>query len=275
MVSKENIDTAQLSLLTMESVPEDADAILAYAPASDLSLMEQDMLRAYLQGGGKLYLITAPAQEAPMTNLETLMAEYGVTAQPGIAVESSQSNYLWGRPYYLLPELGSHAIVDPLAQNGYRVLLPIAHGLSVAQELRAGLTVTPLATTSDVSFSKVAGYSLTTYDKEQGDVDGPFALAVAITEGDTQIIWVSSPMVLDEETNSMISGGNLDFFLNGLNWMCEKDESTLSIRVKSMSRPYLDMDSRTALILTAVVVALIPALYLGIGVSTWVKRRRK
>ena len=33
---------------------------------------------------------------------------------------------------------------------------------------------------SDSSFSKVAGYEMTTYDKEEGDIDGPFAVAVSV-----------------------------------------------------------------------------------------------
>lgn len=60
--------------------------------------------------------------------------------------------------------------------------------------------------------------SMSTYEKEEGDLDGPFALAVAITETlddvETQIIWVSSAYLLDDATNAGVSGGNEDFFLN-------------------------------------------------------------
>ena len=42
--------------------------------------------------------------------------------------------------------------------------------------------MTALLTTSDSAYSKAAGYDLTTYDREEGDLDGPFALAVAITD---------------------------------------------------------------------------------------------
>ena len=57
--------------------------------------------------------------------------------------------------------------------------MPIASGLTVKEETGNG-TVTELLTTSDYAFSKVSGYGLSTYEREEGDMDGPFALAVSI-----------------------------------------------------------------------------------------------
>jgi ABC-2 type transport system permease protein len=225
--------------------------------------------------------MTSPLQDGTLTNLEAVMEEYGVTAQEGIVVEGSQSNYAWSRPYCLLPNLSSHDITDPLSENGYNVLLPVAQGLTVDEDLRDGLSVTQLLTTSSSAFSKLAGYNLTTYEKEDGDVDGPFALAVAVTETldddlETRIVWVSSGTLVDESYNEMISGGNQDFFLNSLNWMCQQnDDSGLSIHAKSLSRTYLTMSSSVTSSLTILVVALIPLAYLGVGVYIWVRRKRR
>lgn len=63
-----------------------------------------------------------------------------------------------------------------------------------------------MLTTSGEAFSKLSGYNMTTYEKEEGDIDGPFALAVAVTEtlddgGETELIWVSSAYLLDDATN--------------------------------------------------------------------------
>lgn len=279
-VEKENIEVASLSLLTEEAVPEDADAILICAPQRDISEEEKELLLAYLQKGGSLLLMTAPLQDGTLTNLEAVMAEYGVTAQEGVVIEGSQNYYAWGRPYYLLPSLSSHAITAPLNENGYYVLLPIAQGLTVSEDLRDGLSVTQLLTTSSSAFSKVAGYDLTTYERENGDIDGPFALAVAVTEtleddAETHIVWVSSGNLLDETFNEQVSGGNQDFFLNALNWMCEQDESGLSIHSKSLSYEYLTMSSGTASCLTVLIIGVIPIIYLGIGITIWVRRKRR
>lgn len=158
-------------------------------------------------------------------------------------------------------------------------MLSTAQGLTVADELPDGVSVTELLTTSDSAYSKAAGYDLTTYDREEGDLDGPFALAVAITdqvsdETESKVVWVSSSYLVDDVTNEMISGGNQDFFLNALSWMVDQEES-ISIHAKSLSYDYLTINSATASTLTIVVVALIPLAYLGVGLYIWIRRKRR
>lgn len=279
-VEQENIELAELSLLTTDAVPEDADCVMVYAPQSDISESERDMLLTYLQDGGNMLLITNPPKEGSLTNLEAVMEYYNVTATEGIVVEGNQNNFAWGTPYYLLPELSAHTITSPLTSSGYRVMLPISQGLKIGNSTRDTVTVTELLATSDDAFSKTAGYSLTTYEKEDGDLDGPFSLAVAVTESideenETQIVWISSASLLDSQANMQVSGGNQDFFLNCLNWMCEPDESGITIHAKSMDYEYLTIDSGTASLLTFLIIAVIPLAYLGTGISIWARRKRR
>lgn len=279
-ISAENIETEQLYLLTQETVPADADALLIYAPQSDISTDEAEKIQEYLDNGGKLLLITDPPKNGKLTNLEGLLEGYGVTAQEGIVVEGNNSYYAWGTPYYLLPEIEYHTITSPLTEAGYRVLLPISQGLVVSDTLPENVTVTEILTTSDASFSKVAGYELTTYEREEGDISGPFALAVEITQeiddGITaQILWFASGALVDDSSNTQVSGGNQDLFLNALNYLSGGVESSISIHAKSLEAQVLTMDSATASTLTVVLLGLIPAAYLSVGIVIWARRKRK
>ena len=279
-VEKENIESEELSLLTAENVPEDADCLLIYGPQRDISAEEKTKIETYLGNGGNMILITDPPKDGALTNLESLMARYGVTSQEGVVVEGNQNNYVWGTPYYLLPDIHSHTITAPLTEAGYHVLLPIAHGLTVEDTGSELITVTELLTTSDSAFSKASGYNLTTYEKETGDAEGPFALAVAIQETldddiYSNVIWVSSAALLDEQTNEMVSGGNQDLFLNMLSYLCQPEESNLSIHAKSLSSEYLTMDSITSSMLTVLMLGIIPVGYLAIGISIWFRRKRR
>ena len=281
-VEGENIQLEELSLLTEEAVPEDADAVLIYAPQSDISEQEAETLSAWLQDGGRLLLITDPLQDgSELTNLQALMQDYGVAAQPGIVIEGSQDHYAWGTPYYLLPTENSHTITEPLISDGYYVLMPIAQGLTVADELPDGVTVSELLTTSSSSFSKTEGYNITTYEKEDGDIDGPFALAVAIeavtdSEETAQIVWFSSASVADDSANQMVSGGNRDLFLNALNWLCGQDDAaSLTIRSKSLSYDYLTIPTGTVSMLTVLTIGIIPLCYLGVGIYIHIRRKRR
>jgi ABC-2 type transport system permease protein len=278
-VKKENITTQQLSLLSLEAVPEDADCVIINAPTSDISTDEKDRLLSYLQKGGTLFLITAPPKGAAMTNLYALMAEYGASAADGIVIEGDSNHYAWGAPHYLLPDIQSHTITTPLISGKVHVLLPIAQGLIVSEPLRDGLTVTKLLTTSDSAFSKLAGYAMENYDKAEGDIAGPFALGLAISEtlpdgAQTKIVWISSAALLDEDTNKQVSGGNLNLFVNALDWMCAQ-ENSISIRVKSMDAETLTIGSVTVSLLSVLFVGLIPLGYLSIGIVTSVRRKRK
>lgn len=276
-VEKENIDTAQLSLLSVDEIPDDADCILICAPQSDIAEEEKALLENYLAAGGKLMLITDPLQDGSLTNLEGLMAAYGVTVAEGIVIEGDRNSYAFGYPYNLLPSYGSHSITSPLSQSGYYVLLSVAQGLTVSGDVPENISVTELLTTSSSAYSKVAGYDLTTYEKEDGDISGPFALGVAIEDSATgaSMVWVSSSSLLNEDANTQVSGGNLDLFLNALSWMVETDESAISIHAKSLNYDYLTIDSGAASTLTVLVIAVIPVLYLAVGIYINVRRKRR
>ena len=69
-------------------------------------------------------------------------------------------------------------MTDSLIQANYFVIMPLAQGLTVSGYSPSG-TVTSLLTTSESAFSKTAGYSLDTYEKEDGDADGPFSTAIS------------------------------------------------------------------------------------------------
>lgn len=273
-VEKQNYEMAELSLVTESNVPADADGLLIYAPQTDLSDRELTALRDYLALGGKLYLISQPT-EVRLSNLEALMADYGVAAVEGLVVEGNSAYYAWGVPYDLLPDLNSHAITDALISGGYYVRVPVAQGLEIG-DVPDGVTVTELLTTSDSAFSKPAGYGLTTYDREDGDIDGPFPMSVVIEDSGSGagIIWVTSGYLADTQTNAEVAGGNLDFFLNGLSYLCQGDDSALTIHSKSMDYSYLTMDGSTVSTLTLLVVLVIPAVYLLAGVVIRRRRRR-
>ena len=275
--AEENVLLSELSLLTQESVPEDADALIIYAPQSDISADEKDMLLTYLQGGGKLLLVTDYTETA-MPNLAEVMAYYGTSLADGIVMEGDSSHHMRGSSYYLLPDIGSHDITSPLADGGYYVLMPVAQGISVSDELREGLTVTQLLTTTSASYAKADAYNLTTYDKEEGDLEGPFALGVAISEevegGTTGIVWLTTSYMFNDDVDMLVSGANTDLFLNALDWMCQR-ESSISIRAKDLSSEYLTVPSADVSTWSLILVVTLPLAFILAGAYITVTRRKR
>jgi len=275
-VSADNIDTAELSLLTEDAVPEDADALLICAPESDISEDEAAKIREYLSSGGKLMLLTNLPEDGSLDVLCSVMADYGVTAEDGLVIEGNRNYYVQGYPIYILPEEISHDITDPLIDDGYYVVTPVAQGLKIADTLPDGVTVDELLSTTDSSFSKSDGYDLQTYDKEDGDVDGPFSVAVAVTDENTgaQAVWISTSGILDDTMNSLVSGGNEDFFLNAINWMCEREDS-ISIRAKTAEYEYLTVSSGQSSVYALVLIGVLPIACMACGLVIWIRRKRR
>ncbi len=269
-IEKENIELASFSLLNTDEIPEDADALLIYAPQSDISEEEAALLEDYLTDGGKLLVIAGPTEDGTLTNLYSVLEAYGVEAADGIVVESDREHYAFQQPYILLPDISSSEITDPLLEENYYAIIPIAQGLTIT-----GDSATALLTTSYDSFSKIAGFQLDTYEKEEDDIDGPFAVAVSVDTGsDGQLIWFSSNYFLEEAYNAYSSGANLDLAMNALSSLIGEREA-VSIRSKSLSYNYLTISESAAAMLKTWMIGVIPAAFVLYGVFTVIDRRKK
>ncbi len=273
-LEKANIETEELTLLTVDEIPEDAEAIMIYAPTSDFSEEEITMLTEYLEAGGRLFVISGPQEEDEMTNLHSLLESYGVTTEEGIVVEGSRDNYAFGYPYVLLPETGDSDITSALSENNIYIISAFAQGLTIG-ETADSVTVTSLLDTTTEAFSKISGFSLSTYDKEDGDIDGAFSVAVSIEDADTEamMVWISTDYIMDDTYVSYSSGANSDFVINALSWLIGETDS-LSIRSKSMSYDYLTINTNQANMIKISLIGVIPICFLLYGVID-VRRRRK
>ncbi len=271
-IDKANIQVESLSLLTVDAIPEDASCVAIYAPTSDLSAQEVELLADYAEAGGKLLVMAGPTEENQLTNLYQLLSQYGVEPVEGIVVESDRESYAFGYPYVLLPTLESHEITQSLLDEHYYAILPLAQGLQVTGNTDA--TVTELLTTSDTSFSKVAGFDLNTYEQEEGDIDGPFALAVSIeTTGGGQIVWFSSSDFLDDRYNAFSSGANGDLAMNALSNLVGETEA-MAIRSKSLNYNYLTISESVSSLLRTLMIGVFPLVYLGVGIVVVVRRKQ-
>ena len=269
-IEKENMQVQSLSLLQVDTIPEDAACLLIYAPQSDLAAEEKEMLTDYVAGGGRLLVCAGAVEGGMLENLYSLLADHGVAAQDGLVIDPDRAHYALS-PYQLMPEMNSSPLTDPLLEENYYAIFPLSIGLTVETDSDA---VTELLTTSAQSYSKAAGYALETYDWEEGDAEGPFAVAVSIEEeGGGQIVWFASDQFLADEYNALSSGANLDLAVNALSSLVGESDA-MAIRSRSLQYNYLTIDSATASLLQVLMIGVFPLLFLGIGIYVVLRRRR-
>ena len=182
-----------------------------------------------------------------------------------------------GFNYYLLPEIESHEATSGLS-NLY-VMLPYAQAIQTSE--MENVTVDSLLTTSSSAYNKAAGYEMATTDKEEGDQEGPFDLAVAATktenadEGiESQVIWMSSVALLNQNVNASVGGGNDQFLLGCISWLSGQDSSIL-IAAKSLSSETLTVSAADAAFWGNLTTIVLPVICLIAGAAITIKRRRQ
>ena len=270
-LERENMELSSLSLLTVDAIPEEADCIMIYSPASDISDEEADMLRDYVSEGGKLMVMAGPVEDGTLENLYSLLSDYGVTPVDGIVVEGDREHYAFQAPFALMPDMAETDLTSSLIEERYFPILPLAQGLDTSG---ATSQVTELLTTSETAFSKTAGYDMATYEKEDGDIDGPFAVALSVScTGGGEIIWFSSSAFLDDMYNAYSSGANVNLSVNALSSLVGESEA-MAIRSKSLNYNYLTISESTSSLLKVTMIGVFPLLYLGIGIYVVLRRRR-
>lgn len=272
MIEQDNMTTESLSLLTLEAVPEDAAAIIIYAPESDLSEDEAAMLTAFLDNGGSILLSTDYFNAEDMPNLLTVTAYMGLTTQSGLIIEGNNQYHMNRYPYYLLPDIESHDITDPLIDGGYYVLAPFGQGITETENSAA--TVAFLLTTSSDAYAKADGMEAATTEREDGDAEGPFYPAAVAEMNSGKLGWIASTDFLNDSIDRMVSGANSDLYLNTLNWMCEQEE-TISIRAKTLETNTLTVPGSDNTRWSIMMIGVIPLAFVLTGVIISIRRKRQ
>lgn len=276
LIDKGNIDLQDLNLVTEETVPDDASALLIYAPTKDISEDEATKILNYLEGGGKAYIVTNYST-TDMPNLDSVLSSYGLETKEGIVLEGSTSNYMT-YPFYLIPNIASADATGSMSDNSVYMMVPYAQAVGTLETYRDTITITNLLTTTDSAYIKADPSNITSYAKENGDESGTFTLAAAVTEevdgGETQLIWIGSSYLFEDSIDAYVSGGNSEFFSNSLSWLVGL-ESTVSIASKSLSMEYLTVTASSYRTGSVVLVILLPAICLVMGAVIWFKRRRQ
>ncbi|WP_058484875.1 GldG family protein [Defluviitalea phaphyphila] len=278
-LENENYEVKDLNLITENKIPEDANVLLISSPYRDISEEEANIIKDYLENEGRaIFLMQIRDIELP--NLYKIFNSYGIDIQKNIIVEGS-STHQFRNPIYIIPEQQDHDIIDPIKSKKLPILFPVARSIEILNAKKDSITIEPLLITSDSSYAKVNLQS-ETLEKEAEDIEGPFNTAVAITdkwtednnEFQTKLVVIGNSEFLDSQINSISAGGNMDFFLNSINWLVDKEEN-ISIRPKSLMSEYLSINMAQIMIFSGITVIVIPLIIMIIGIIVWLRRKNK
>ena len=268
LMEKNSYTLSEVNLLMSTSIPEDCDLLLMYAPTTDLSEDEAQMLRDYLAGGGKVMILFGDTSSADLPSLAGVLSEYGIEAADGYIADPTrcyQGNY-----YYIFPEL---SVSGDLADNIFSemVLLTNAHGMNLTDPERDTISTTSFMASSDQA------YAVTEEIQQQGS----YTLGAVATETiesadeestESRLTVISAGSLIDQSiTDTFPQLENTQIFMNAVTANFEGVQN-LSIEAKSLGTEYNTMQ-HTGL-LSFLVIFGIPAVILIGGFVVWFRRRR-
>lgn len=148
LLTKSNMETASLSLLSESKIPEDCDLLIINNPTSDLKETDYTTIHNYLYNGGKILLIRNTTDN-DLENLDALMEDYGLTMVNSYIGDRSNYYQLSQSAFYFFPEITSNATnVD---SSSYILVGPSA-GMLESENMPENVALTTLLTTSSQAF---------------------------------------------------------------------------------------------------------------------------
>ena len=287
-LEKMNATIESLTLLEVDAVPDDAQAIIINGPTSDFSEDDAQKVIDYLADGGKALITTSFEATDDLENFNTILEAYGMEVDNGLVVETDTSMY-YQYAYYLLPTVQS---ADETEDIDSYIFAPFMQPITYTQEDSEDLTYTSLLSSSDSAYVKLDVANSDTLEQEADDETGEFDVAGKVTDSTTgaEVTVVTSTYIFTEDADSMVSGQNLALFKGIAEQLLTEAEDTstdedsdeeseeesgvVSIDVKSLTTDSLTVSQFAVILGEIIVVIAIPLVLIILGVFIWIRRRR-
>lgn len=271
-IKKENHLVRELNLVRRRSIPDSCSVLAVISPKTNLFPAEIDTIKAYVENGGKLLLMTDPDHPE---SVASLAAHFHVSVGNDLVIDASGVGQLFGAgPAMPLvtnyPE--NHVITGDF--GNVMTFYPQASSVFPLDE-KGGYNMTELLKTSGNSWAE-ADYAggRVSFDEEE-DTPGPVTLAVIASKDVVKgkavaAIFGDSDFARNGYFNSQ---GNSNLFLNTVNFLAE-EEDLISIRPREIEDRRLTMTQADVSTLLYLVVILIPVLMIIIGVVVYYRRNK-
>jgi ABC-type uncharacterized transport system involved in gliding motility auxiliary subunit len=280
-IKRDNITVLKWNLLEKQALPTNAGALIIAGPQKPYSETELTALDQYLKNKGRLYVMLDPHTT---TGIEPLLKRWNVQVDDDLAVRKAGS--LLGTELIDVNAVATTYASHPVTAKLADINTEFPYARSVRRATAAGSAsadqprVTELVTTSPVFWGETNPDDQQMVFDPKTDIAGPLPLAVAVETaqprgvdvdiGITRMIVVGTSSFAD---NSSLTGGNLDFFMSGLNWLLQR-EQLIAVSPKLPEEFRLDMTVRQVRTVYGLVIIGMPLAVGIVGFMVWLGRRK-
>jgi len=279
-IKRDNILVQKWNLLENQALPTDAGAIVIAGPRKAFAASELNALEQYLKGKGRLVIMLDPHTQ---TGLETFLKRWDVLVDDDLAMR--QAGVLLGTQMLdvnaVAADYATHPITAKLADTNteFPYARSVRHSSQPEGAMPDQLQVTELVKAAPAYWGETdPDTEHATFDPAT-DIAGPLPLAVAVETskphgdvdiGVTRVVVIGTSRFVD---NSSLGGGNLDFFMNSVNWLLQR-EQLMAVSPKVPDEFRLDMSPSQERAVYLLVIGGLPLFVAMIGIVVWLGRRK-
>lgn len=272
-LKRENYQTKSVNLVSVNGVPPDCTVVVVAGPTKGLFPQEADIIKKYLDGGGKALLLVDPQTDP---KLDDIFQAWNIKVGDNVVIDASGVGRMFGTgpAVPLVVDYGA----SPITRNFERTMtfFPLARTVSIADRNKMLVNGTELLKTSAASFAMnekdIVGNQLK-FDPTKGE-HGPLSLGVAAErkdEGkDMRLVVIGDSDFASNQWVGLQRNG--DLFFNTINWLSQ-EEGLISIRPKSPENRRVNLTEAQQKGLMWFSLALLPGIVILSGVYIWWKRR--
>jgi len=306
LLGKDNFELEEWASIGQSQVPPGTDLVVIAGPDSTFLEPELQVLRGYLEGGGRMLVLLDPTLSPTGglvdTGLESFLVDFGVMVGDDIVVDPSNPLPFFGAETIFVNAYTDHAIVRSLDQAQLPVIVALARSVGLATDAQ-GYEMQELMRTTPDGWGETGLENLQEVERDEEDLAGPVSLAVAVkaavdnaerasessageetaTEetavrdsGEDASRHMRLVVIGDSDlaTNAQLQNvPNATLLANALNWLVER-ETLIGIPPKKPEQVRLSLTRSELSRLTWLVLVVLPGLVILTGLTVFLRRRR-
>lgn len=284
-----------LDVLSEGKIPEDCNTLVITSPESDFDDIATNAIMEYINKGGNiLWLNAAIAQNKDLTNVNKILATYGINPfEVGIIRETESSKMVSNSPDLIMPEIQYSDVTSKLYNSEGVIFINATKINTVDEDTLKSLNTEKieLVKTSEKSYFRT-NFSNSTNSIQQGEEESSFLVGAqfnkTIKEANEEtgenklesklIIYAENFFISDYQLTQttqtpMVSyRQNKDLVLNSIAYLSDREED-ITVRKSTGNITYTATEQENRIILAIIII--VPLLIISIGIIVWIKRKRQ
>ena len=271
VLERENYKVGTLNYAVTDTVPSDMAVLVVAGPRKPLAAEETSRLQRYVEQGGSMLILVEPGMSDPFGGM---LRAFGVELPDDLIIDPTKS-FFGDIASPLADQYTYHQITKDL--GGLTTFFPTARSVVLSGAAPEGWTRQLLVSTSQDSWAET-GYREQQVRPDDNETKGPLGIVAVIEPSQTGtgkgriVVIGDADFASDDVLNSVANVGNVDLFMNAVNWLATEEE-LISIRPKEPEQREVILTAPQARAIIYSNILFVPLLVLAAGGIVWWRRR--